>query len=229
MEDFVQIDRNMLNELGFHNTIYKLKNVDGTIRLKDTRIDFSNALRCLRNTTGFVEGTSFTDISAHFVVIKSKKTSDYLKKQHGGQNKQSLWIRKCVLNKWMEVSQFPTQKRQHVDRGCVYFIHVEGDYKRFKIGYTSRIDQRLEELQTSHPDLLVVYGLIKNVTKKKETQLHHMFKKYRIRGEWFRITTDMIDAILQNNDADNKVLNVHRKQKKIWITRYNEMMHMTKS
>ena len=194
--DFVQIDRNMLKVLGYQNTIHRLKNKNGTLRFKDTRIDFSNALRCLRNTSGFVEGTSFTDATAHFVVQKSKKSSDNLKNKHYGQNKQSLWIRKCMLNKWMEISQFPTQKRQHTEKGCVYFIHAEGDYRRFKIGYTSRnVEKRLEQLQTSNPDLLVVYRLIENVTREKEIQLHHFFDEYRIRGEWFRITTDMIDAV----------------------------------
>ena len=35
------------------------------------RNDFSSAIRCLRNTVGFIEGTSLNDIHSHFVIQKA--------------------------------------------------------------------------------------------------------------------------------------------------------------
>jgi hypothetical protein len=77
--DFVEIDRAILELIGFKNTVYELKDKNGVVKidkngntkLKDTRSDFSHAVRCLRNTAGFIEGSSFDDTSAHFVIRKS--------------------------------------------------------------------------------------------------------------------------------------------------------------
>ena len=59
--DFVQIDRSILELIGFQNAFYESKG-----KLKDKRNDFSNAIKCLRNTLGFVEGSSLEDENAHF-------------------------------------------------------------------------------------------------------------------------------------------------------------------
>ena len=68
---------------------------NGEIKLKDLRNDFNSALRCLRNTVGFIEGTSFDNTDAHFVVQKTGKTGVPMRTPvlNGGQNKQRLWIR----------------------------------------------------------------------------------------------------------------------------------------
>ena len=51
------------------------------------------------------------------------------------------------------------------------------------------------ELQVGNPDELVVYRSIENVSVEKEHELHHHFANYHIRGEWYSITTNMIDSI----------------------------------
>ena len=99
--DFVEIDRTMLNMIGFKNLFVQQKDkhgnvkVDqnGEIKLKDLRNDFNSALRCLRNTVGFIEGTSFDNTDAHFVVQKTGKTGVPMRTPvlNGGQNKQRLW------------------------------------------------------------------------------------------------------------------------------------------
>ena len=65
--DFVEIDRTMLNLIGFN--------------------DFRSAIRCLRKTVGFVEGNSFDNTDAHFVVGKN-----------GALSSSGLWIRMCALD-----------------------------------------------------------------------------------------------------------------------------------
>ena len=75
---------------------------------------------------------------------------------------------------------------------------MENNFNTFKIGYTTNLKKRLEMLQTAHPYLLQVYTTIENVSRKKETELHHYFNKKRIRGEWFEITPDMIDFVCNN-------------------------------
>ena len=62
--DFIEIDRSILETIGFKNTFVEQKDNKGNLKLdengqpklKDTRCDFSHAVRCLKNTAGFIEG-----------------------------------------------------------------------------------------------------------------------------------------------------------------------------
>ena len=95
--DFVVIDRPILEMIGFKNTVCEVKDKKGTVildkngnpKFKDMRNDFSSAIRCLRNTVGFIEGSSLHDVNAHFIIINTPGNS-----RHGGagKNKQSLWV-----------------------------------------------------------------------------------------------------------------------------------------
>jgi hypothetical protein len=176
--NFIEIDKTHLETIGF-------KTLENHC--------FKNAVRSLRRTQAFVEGKSFEDPNAHFVIKKVTLPSNH---QRGGARfKQSIWIREDMLDKWIEIAKHSPHFTKTNGKGLVYFIHEEGDFKRFKIGYTTRISERLLSLQTGNPDLLVVYKTIENVTKKKETQLHQLFAQYHIRGEWFAINPDMIDQL----------------------------------
>ena len=67
--DFVEIDRSMLEMIGFKNNWVQQKDKHGNVKvdesgilkLKDSRADFSNAAKYLRNTVGFKEGSSLND------------------------------------------------------------------------------------------------------------------------------------------------------------------------
>ena len=60
--DFVEIDRPIIKMIGLKNTVYEMKDKNGTVKLdkngnpklKDIVSDFSSAIRCLRNTVGFI-------------------------------------------------------------------------------------------------------------------------------------------------------------------------------
>ena len=199
--NFIEIDRTHLETVGFKKNVVEKKDKNGNLKvdetgnpiLQDDRHDYNNAIKSLRRTQAFVEGKSFEDPNAHFVIKKVTLPSNH---QWGGPRfKLSIWIREDMLDKWIEIAKHSPHFTKTNGQGLVYFIHEEGDFKRFKIGYTTRISERLLSLQTGNPDLLVVYKTIKNVTKKKETQLHQLFAQYRIRGEWFAISPDMIDQL----------------------------------
>lgn len=87
----------------------------------------------------------------------------------------------------------------------VYFIHEEDNIAIFKIGKTSNHPgERLDQLQTGNFRRLRVYKWIEieNSTIVEE-YLHTIFHDRKIRGEWFRVSTNEIDAecetIVQNN------------------------------
>ena len=205
--DFIEIDRPMLQMIGFKNTCIEKKDTQGNVKLddngkpklEDTRKDFNNAIRSLRKSTGFIEGTSLQDNEAHFVVLKLKHiVHQSEKKQRGGLNKLTIWLRKDMLQKWVQINEIKKTNKK-IMNGLIYFIHMENNMKVFKIGYTTDLKTRLADLQVAHPYSLQVYATIENVSRNKETELHHLFKKKHVRGEWFAITPDMIDVVCKRN------------------------------
>ena len=198
--NFIEIDRTILKSVGFSTSSFEQRDKHGNIildemgnpKLKDRRNDFSHAVRFLRKNENFIEGTCFEDENAHFVIKKERITSQT---KGGAHYQHSIWIRQHKLDEWKVRTNYLRRSTEQNKKGLVYFIHVEGDFERFKIGYTINIAERLASLQTGNADLLVVYKTIENVTKQKESELHRLFSQYRIRGEWFAINPDMINNL----------------------------------
>ena len=76
--DFVQIDRPILQMIGLKNSFCEKKDKNGNVIAdengsKTCDLIFFQANRCLRNTAGFKEGSSFDDDEAHFVIQKLGK------------------------------------------------------------------------------------------------------------------------------------------------------------
>ena len=198
--EFIEITRDILQSIGYKNSFCEKKDKNGKTKInahgkpvmKDTRCDFAHAKRFLQNSAEFKEGSSFEDVDADFIVLKN----ELLQHQYGGQNKRSLWVRKDAFEKWTHYYKISGTTSKRIYNGLVYFIHEEDDMKAFKIGYTTNLKQRLVDLQIANFRLLQVYATIENVPRKKETELHELFKKKHIRGEWFAVTPDMIDLVL---------------------------------
>ena len=93
-------------------------------------------------------------------------------------------------------------------KGCIYFIGAvlkEGQSGAVKIGYSAKDPKgRLKALQTGHPDKLHMIGWIPG-TMSDEHALHQRFRKYWLRGEWFRYEGAVHDfvwtTVLEMTDA----------------------------
>ncbi len=81
-----------------------------------------------------------------------------------------------------EVGTPLTQPSSDPVLGYVYFIRA-GDH--VKVGYSAQPLDRLQTLQTSHPEKLEILCTIPG-SIKTERSLHARFQSYRVRGEWFR-------------------------------------------
>lgn len=71
----------------------------------------------------------------------------------------------------------------------VYIIAAENGL--FKIGKTTNIDNRLQQIKSANPIQCFLVGLIEakdDNLDKLERLLHKMFKDKRIRGEWFALS-----------------------------------------
>ena len=71
----------------------------------------------------------------------------------------------------------------------VYIIR-SGENGPYKIGYSNNPDYRIEILQVGNPEKLYKIAAIDFKTEKRaqtvERQLHKMYSRAKIRGEWFR-------------------------------------------
>jgi predicted GIY-YIG superfamily endonuclease len=77
------------------------------------------------------------------------------------------------------------------DKECyVYFI--QAGRGPVKVGYTSNVKQRLENMQVGSPDpLSVVFTagpMSKMMAQAVEKDLHSFFRCQHLRGEWFKKT-----------------------------------------
>ena len=173
---------------------------NGNPVLKDIRSDFNSAVRFLRNSVIFIEGTSLDNVDAHFVLEKATKPRKSLK---GGavMSKQCLWVRKDKLKQWIQITDSRGLTKKNVYNGLVYFIHMENNMRVFQNKYTTNLKKRLDALQTAHPYLLQVYAIFENVSRQKETELHQLFRKKHVRSEWFSVTPDIIDSVCKVKSA----------------------------
>lgn len=93
----------------------------------------------------------------------------------------------------------------------VYFVATKGcNPKMVKIGKAKNVDSRLAEIQCYCPYELELRGTLKCTSEKHafavENSLHHTFRDYRRRGEWFLYTLETkyaIDSIVKDGLTTN--------------------------
>jgi hypothetical protein len=79
--------------------------------------------------------------------------------------------------------------------GCVYFIG-NLEHKWVKIGFTINLSKRLIAIQTGSPCLLEILGYIKTKDARKlERQMHGKFSRYKMHGEWYVLSKDIMEFI----------------------------------
>ena len=69
-----------------------------------------------------------------------------------------------------------------------------------KIGRSDNPENRLAKLQTGNPHKLVLYGFIDNVSQELESELHRILDPFRLEGEWFRLTDEVIRFMISRTD-----------------------------
>lgn len=91
-------------------------------------------------------------------------------------------------------------------KGIVYIIRQK-DKQYFKIGWTETkgldnedpVKTRMKQLQTGSPDKLEIVGCFNARSKKTEQALHTLFASNRVNGEWFNLTLNDCQNILDTN------------------------------
>lgn len=86
----------------------------------------------------------------------------------------------------------------------VYLIQRESG-GAVKVGHTTMqgLQRRLKALQTAHSETLEVRGLFEGGAWL-EAALHQLFADYRLRGEWFSVSSEMLEICPEVVDGSQK-------------------------
>jgi hypothetical protein len=102
-------------------------------------------------------------------------------------------------SKLQKIKQLELDLEQKYRIGCIYFIYEDNDRDYFKIGWCYNLPDRMASLQTGNRRKLKVYKkYFTSFAYNEEQRLHNLFSKNRINGEWFKVSTNEIDAIIEN-------------------------------
>lgn len=85
----------------------------------------------------------------------------------------------------------PQPRRTRTPPGGVYFIQCIGPGHPIKIGYAKNVAQRLAEHQCSSPYELRLIRAVPG-PRPLEREMHRRFAEDRLRGEWFKPSTDLL-------------------------------------
>jgi len=98
-----------------------------------------------------------------------------------------------------------TKSQRHMP--VVYFIATHDD-RYVKIGTTTRIVSRLSQIQTSHPEDVRLLGITQG-SRNREKVWHDRWSHLHTRGEWYRLTPELRDAIADSEPVGDLMETVY--------------------
>lgn len=88
------------------------------------------------------------------------------------------------------------ERLYRLTRGGYLYIIQLGETNVYKIGVSINPSRRLKELQSKSPiHLRIIYGKFGHDYESIEKYFHWVFRKKRIKGEWFELNQDDIIRI----------------------------------
>jgi hypothetical protein len=133
------------------------------------------------------------------------KTHDVLKEYPISMNGLMKLERRGVLlpTKWIHgrryysravLDDFFCTELTLCESGLVYLIKCE---KMYKIGKTTNLPKRFTSLQTASPyPLKLIHTIQCAELRNSERRFHQMFAAKRVRGEWFELSEEDVNYIL---------------------------------
>ena len=100
-------------------------------------------------------------------------------------------------------------------QGCVYFFKHK-NWSPIKIGYSSNESpiNRFTQFKTYAPFGCQIVGFIKTYEAKElETKLHNQFEAFRLEGEWFSISEDVVYDLIDLHSSDEQKEELYNIQK----------------
>ncbi len=158
--------------------------LNATKTAKAFKKDLSNWRRS-SETIAYIEYvSSLTELTmSDLIIIKS-----------GGNDKtvQGTWIHHSLADEFMRWCQKDSK------RTAGEYLYLVTDGNAVKIGFTTKIKERIDQLQTGNPNLLTLIQKFKiKEPRKLEAFLHSQYAHKRLIGEWFKLSQDEICKIYE--------------------------------
>lgn len=97
------------------------------------------------------------------------------------------------IKKWNNGEIFIDNKES-----MVYIIQM-GDFNIYKIGIADNPVKRIKQLQTGNPyKLKLVDSFYKWNARQVELRIHKRYNKYKMEGEWFKLSKKQIETLKRN-------------------------------
>lgn len=116
-----------------------------------------------------------------------------LQNLHAGTVKDGVFVPAGSVARYF----FFLERENRSSKDCcqdVYFVQsVHGG--PIKIGVAKNVTVRLNELQAAHPYELKVLAVLRGAGREKEQELHRQFAEHRLCGEWFEVSTRLLEVI----------------------------------
>jgi hypothetical protein len=91
---------------------------------------------------------------------------------------------------------WPRNKQDSYRTGSVYLVRNDHN-GMVKVGRSLNVEKRLKTLQTSNPfPLTLILTILTNDSPQVESNLHKIFRHKRVYGEWFNLSDQDIDLVL---------------------------------
>ncbi len=129
------------------------------------------------------------DRSVFFIIIKKLKSLDYCNKVDEYYRFSENFYR--VIN-----SGFVATKNLRVKRKKDVFVYLMQDEHTglYKIGKSSNLNYRERTLAAQIPKIKMIHSFLEG--ENNEKQLHKKYQNKRIRGEWFNLTQEDVQDII---------------------------------
>jgi len=95
------------------------------------------------------------------------------------------------MKDWLKDKNRKRPSARLAQKGEIYFI---ASGRKVKIGFTTKIKDRIASLQTGCPDGMKLIGTLP-ATLDRERMVHAQFASLRRRGEWFDLTGSLSDFL----------------------------------
>lgn len=90
--------------------------------------------------------------------------------------------------------------RKRVPKGASVVYCVSEGTSFVKIGLTKRLENRMTSLQTANPRAITLIGALPG-GRALEKELHRRFDRWRVRGEWFIATPEILATFTSGPDV----------------------------
>lgn len=167
--------------------------LSGTMLMSNEEVGIYIKLLCLQHQQGHLKEEDMLNMGASLKIF-----SKFKKDEEGNYYNERL---EYEANKRKAYSESRRNNRNKVDNSStsVYLIK-DTRTGLIKIGSSNNPERRLVELKNQYEnDNLVLVAYVENVEQKLETELHNNYKNQNKINEWFELSNEDVQEIIEKN------------------------------